>query len=440
MQRQSLTKEFWRLFRMLLIVTAVGLFFGRLQLFLLLGILFYLGWHLYNLLRLAYWLVDEQPVQPPYPNGLWQEVFERVRRLKSHKRKREKFTRFREVASVLPDAVVILGQHNEIQWCNPAAQRMLGLFWPKSMGQPLLKLVRDPVLEEYLARGNFYRPLEFASPANKAQIISLHVTRFGKHNMHLLMARDITQIYHLNQARQDFVANVSHELRTPLTVITGFLENLQTAAQKELTFKRSIELMQDQARRMQTIIQELLAVSHLEMKNQTEITEPVPVPKMLASIIEEARALSGDSKHVITLQAEPQLWLQGDNQELHSAFSNLIFNAVKHTPPRAEIHIRWNADENGAQLTVSDTGEGIPARHISRLTERFYRVDPGRSRQSGGTGLGLAIVKHVLDRHGADLHITSEVGRGSTFTCHFSNSVVLHARESVAEPAVNVPQ
>ena len=263
MQRQSLTKEFWRLFSMLLIVATVGLFFGRLLLFLLLGALLYLGWQLYNLLRLAYWLVDEQPVQPPYPSGLWRDVFERVKRLKSTKRKREKFTRFREVASALPDAVVILGEQSEIQWCNPAAQRMLGLFWPKSMGQPLLKLVRDPALEEYLASGNFYRPLEFASPANKAQIISLHVTHFGKHSQHLLMARDITQIYHLNQARQDFVANVSHELRTPLTVITGFLENLQTADHKEPNIKRSIELMQDQARRMQNIIRELLALSRL---------------------------------------------------------------------------------------------------------------------------------------------------------------------------------
>ena len=424
----GLKSELWRFSGIFLAVFLASLLINEIWVFIFIAILLiYLGWHIIHLIRLSHRLVTGELVQHPYPGGIWREIYEQIYLLQTRKRKNKgKFTRFREVASALPDAVVILSQNGRIEWCNPEAQRTLGLYWPKSMGQSLIKLVDHPVLEEYLSTGNYSRPLEFSSPTNKAKILSLRIARFGKHaDHHLLVARDITQVYNLNQAQQDFVANVSHELRTPLTVITGFLESMHYSGIEQRQWGRSIELMENQAHRMQDIISELLTLSRLQMTERKQSQKPVFVSYLLASIVKEARMLSADSKHHITLAADPVIWLQGNSDELRSAFSNLIFNAVKHTPPRAEIDIRWFANERGAHLTVSDTGEGIAARHISRLTERFYRVDPGRTRSSGGTGLGLAIVKHVIDRHNGELRIFSEVGRGSTFSCNFPSELVL---------------
>jgi two-component system phosphate regulon sensor histidine kinase PhoR len=424
----GLQSELWRFTGIVLIVILISLLVDQVFVFVLIWtLLAYLGWHLLNLLRLSHRLATGEMLQHPYPGGLWRDIYERVRVLQARKHKSKgKFTRFREVASALPDAVVILGQHGKIVWCNSEAQRMLGLYWPKSMGQPLLKLVNHPVLEEYISNGDYSRPLEFSSPANKATVLSLRITRFGKQADHyLLVARDITQIYHLNQTQQDFVANVSHELRTPLTVITGFLENMYYSGEERRNWGRSVELMQGQAKRMQGIIDELITLSRIQISKQSNLTETVFVSYLLASIVKEARLLSRESVHDITLAADPVIWLKGNRDELRSAFSNLIFNAVKHTPSRAKIDIRWYADKAGAHFIVSDTGEGVAARHIPRLTERFYRVDQGRSRQSGGTGLGLAIVKHVLERHNAELHIASEVGRGTVFSCHFPADIVV---------------
>ncbi len=381
----------------------------------------YLGWHLSVGFRLTYHLAAGEALRPPFPGGLWEPLFIEVQRLQQAKRRKVKFSRFREAASALEDAVLILGEYGVIEWSNPAARRMLGLPWPKARGQYLVQLIRHPVLEEYLDKGDYSQPIEITAPGDKSKILSLRITPFGKAHHHLLVARDVTQIYLLNQAQQDFVANVSHELRTPLTVIMGFLENLRpTAAGAELhNWARSVELMESQAQRMKRIIDELLTLSRLQMKQSPPSDEPVPVPKLLASITQEARALSGSSAHNLTLEANPQLWLAGNHDELRSAFSNLIINAVQHTPAHAKVHIQWDTNEAGAHCTVTDTGKGIAARHIPRLTERFYRVDRARSRKSGGTGLGLAIVKQVLDRHSGELRISSEVGRGSSFSCQF---------------------
>ncbi|MCP4407838.1 MAG: phosphate regulon sensor histidine kinase PhoR [Gammaproteobacteria bacterium] len=406
-------------------------------------LLIYLSWHVFNLARLSHRLASNKLLQHPYPSGLWRDLYEQIYILQIRKRKSKgKFTRFREVASALPDAVVILGQHGRIEWCNHRAQQMLGLYWPKSMGQPLTKLIKHPILDEYLARGKYHRSLEFPSPANKARMLSLRISRFGKHgDHHLLIARDITQIYHLNQTQQDFVANVSHELRTPLTVITGFLENMHYSQGVERRrWGRSIELMQSQASRMQGIINELLTLSRLLMTNQTQKPAPVFVSYLLASIVKEARMIGSASEHNITLAADPVVWLRGYSEELRSAFSNLIFNAIKHTPPRADIDIRWYTDDTGALLTVSDTGEGIATRHIPRLTERFYRIDPGRSRKSGGTGLGLAIVKYVLEHHNSELKIASKTGKGSTFSCHFPTEIVIIRDDSGNDTNADKPK
>lgn len=437
----NLTKELWRFSGITLLTLLASLLIDQIWVLVIIAILLtYLSWHVFNLVSLSHRLASRELLQHPYPGGLWRDIYERIHVLQIRKRKSKgKFTRFREVASALPDAVVILGQHGRVEWCNHQAQRMLGLYWPKSMGQPLTKLIDHPILEEYATSGKYNRPFEFPSPANKARMLSLRITRFGKHADHyLLVARDITQVYHLNQAQQDFVANVSHELRTPLTVIAGFLENMHYSQGTERRhWGRSIELMQGQATRMQGIINELLTLSRLQMIDQTQKPAPVFVSYLLASIVKEAKMICADSEHNITLAADPIVWLKGYSEELRSAFSNLIFNAIKHTPPRAKIDIRWYTDDSGAQLTVSDTGEGIAARHIPRLTERFYRVDPGRSRKSGGTGLGLAIVKYVLDHHNSELKIASEIGRGSTFSCHFPTEIVI-IRDDSGRPGLTV--
>jgi len=395
-----------------------------------LGLALYALRHLVQLVHLSRRLEQKAAISPVYPHGLWHPVFEQVRRLQASSRKRKRrltrfITRFREAVQAMPDAVLILGRRGHVQWANPAAASLLGIHWPLMAAQPFDAILAHPSVTEYLTRRDYRRPLEFASPVIQTLILSLTVTPFGKKRQRLIMARDITRIYHLDQARRDFVANVSHELRTPLTVITGFLEGLLDVREDCPQWSRSLELMQGQAARMQSIIDDLLYLSRLEMQEGEAETSPVPVAELLVGIAEEARHISGDAGHDIRLQAEPDLWLRGDVQELRSAFSNLVFNAVRHTPGRTLIELTWGTDAAGASFSVSDTGEGIPARHIPRLTERFYRVDAGRSRESGGTGLGLAIVKHALTRHGGELQIESEVGRGSTFACRFPSDRVL---------------
>jgi len=427
--REGFKNELWRILGVTLAAALLGVIWGDVILLLLSGVLAYLGWHMFVLIRFSRGLIAGKEFRPPFPGGVWKDVFEQIRRMQSRnlKRKRKQirfFSRFREAASAAPDAVVLMGKNGEVEWCNPAAQRMLGLYWPKCMGRTLISDMQHPVLKEYLERGNFNRPIEFPSPVNKAAILSLRITSFGKKHQKLLLARDITQVYHLDQVRRDFVANVSHELRTPLTVITGFLENLSAVGSEKPQWSRSIELMQEQSRRMQSIISDLLALSRLDMENATKASDPVSVPHLLSAIVQEARALSREH-HVLKLESDPELLLKGDKDELYSAFSNLVFNAVQHTPPRSLIRIQWYADDGGAHYMVSDNGPGIPGRHLPRLTERFYRVDKGRSRQSGGTGLGLAIVKHAIYRHGGELQIVSEMGKGSSFTCHFPVSRVV---------------
>ena len=240
------------------------------------------------------------------------------------------------------------------------------------------------------------------------------------------MARDITRLYNLNQTRRDFVSNVSHELRTPLTVINGFLETLVHSDKKLTEHSRALQLMHQQTERMEVIIADLLTLSRLEMEQEEQPKETAAIPLMLNSIMGEARALSGERRHVLHLECQNSLWMQGSESELRSAFSNLIFNAVRHTPPRSEITVRWEKSADDLCFSVQDSGEGIAAIHIPRLTERFYRVDKGRSRKSGGTGLGLAIVKHVLSRHGGELRIESQVGKGSTFSCYFPLELAIH--------------
>ena len=407
-----------------LIASLAGIFTGLLLPCLLLGLSVYLGWHLYQLARLPH-LLRHDGQDGPRPNGLWKGIVEEIQalQLSDGKRYRElsyQLERFRDTVNTLPDAVIILDTSGRVEWSNPSAGSLLNSIWPDSQGRLLSALAPDPVLGEYLAKGDFSMPLVITSPANKAIILSVFIAPL-KHeaNRLLLVARDITGQYYLDATRRDFVANVSHELRTPLTVISGLAEQLNADEADLATLPRSIELILQQARRMSELVADLLTLSRLETQQEPVHDERVPVADILKIIAEEARALSGAAQHVIQLDICSPDRLRGNPAELRTAFSNLVTNAIKHTPNQSEVRIRWHTDDQGAHLSVTDSGPGIAPRHIPRLTERLYRVDASHSRDSGGTGLGLAIVKHALERHEAELEIISTVGGGSTFICHF---------------------
>jgi len=318
-----------------------------------------------------------------------------------------------------PDAVVILSQNDEIEWSNPASGRLLGIKFPRDAGMRLSNLLRSPDFTHYLISGEFSEPLEIVSPSAAQTTLSLQIVPFGS-SQKLIIGRDVTRIARLEQMRRHFVANVSHELRTPLTVFSGYVETLrQMKTIKPDELKKHLATMEEHSARMQRLVDDLLMLSKLETAPPRRREETVDIPALLAGLKEQAEQLSGEAGHHISLEAEPQLHLLGGQEELHSAFSNLVNNAVRHTPAGGSITLRWWSDEEGAMFSVTDTGKGIAREHLPHLTERFYRVDTARSRASGGTGLGLSIVKHVLLRHEARLDIQSTPGEGSSFTCIF---------------------
>ncbi|QIK39110.1 phosphate regulon sensor histidine kinase PhoR [Caldichromatium japonicum] len=380
--------------------------------------------HLYLLTRLAVLIWRQRRLAPPFPLGLWGEIYRGIARYQQRGRKGRKrllrfSRRFREAANAVPDALVILDKHHRIEWANPAAASLLNIHWPADDGRRLTSILSQPEILPFIEVGEYARPLDIAPEHNPAIMLSLRIAPFGERKkQRLMVARDITKIYHLNMIRRDFVANASHELRTPLTVIAGFIENLLDAPNTPAAHRRPLTLMRNQTERMRSIIEDLLTLSRLEMGDGLDAQEAVDVADELHLILQEAQALS-QGQHRFTTQIEDDLLLWGCPAELRSAFSNLIFNAVKHTPPGTQIEITWGRSTEGIELSVSDTGPGIAPEHLPRLTERFYRVDRARSRESGGTGLGLAIVKHVINRHEGRLMITSKLGQGSRFACLF---------------------
>lgn len=327
---------------------------------------------------------------------------------------------FDTFANALQDAVVVLDAEMRIQCCNKLAEDLLKIYIPDSYGKNITDILQAEKFQRYIQAQDKSEPLKLCLQKNPALWLQITLLPYTE-QQHLLIARDITHLHQLEKMRQDFVANVSHELRTPLTVIKGYLESMNDNREQFKDAWHSIfAQMLSQSDRMELLLQDLLLLSRLET-DTPETSEHVPVSMagLLTSICEDARALSGTQQHQISLQLEDNIDLIGEANELRNAFSNLVFNAVRYSPPGAQITVSWYQDEHGAHVAVRDTGGGIDSKHIPRLTERFYRIDKGRSRAGGGTGLGLAIVKHVLLRHNADLHIESELGVGSLFRCDF---------------------
>ncbi|AYC34871.1 phosphate regulon sensor histidine kinase PhoR [Pseudomonas cavernae] len=432
-----MTNQDWRgavIRNLLLLVSAcllVGLLSGEYAWALAAGLGAYLGWMLWQLLRLQHWLKHHQPEEPPpHGYGLWGEVFDSIYHLqrrdqRARGRLQAVIDRIQESTAALKDAVVMLDADGNLEWWNRAAESLLGLKTPQDSGQSVTNLIRHPRFKEYFEQNQHPDPLELPSPVNDRLRLQFQLTRYGN-GEHLMLVRDVTRVHQLEQMRKDFVANVSHELRTPLTVIAGYLETLlDNADDLNPRWLRALQQMQQQGGRMQTLLNDLLLLAKLEATDYPSDNLPVAVDLLLLSIQADAQALSANRHHKISLETDFSIKLKGSEAELRSAFSNLVFNAVKYTPNEGEIRIRWWGDEQGAHLSVSDSGPGIEAKHLPRLTERFYRVDSSRASHSGGTGLGLAIVKHVLLRHRGRLDISSTLGQGSTFTCHFPEPQLL---------------
>jgi len=388
-----------------------------------------LGWLLYGLThslqltRLQRWLEQSSLETIPYARGLWGELFDALHRLlrrqqKEQARLKRIIERIETATAALQDALLILDSQGQLSWWNPSAEALLGLKSRQDSGQLLCNLIRHPDFRAYLLQTQTNEPLTLPSPINEQKTLQFHKTQYGD-GEYLLLVRDVTPIQQLEQMRKDFVDNLSHELRTPLTVISGYLEILQN--QDEMLAKRSQKAliqMQNQAERMQRLLTDLLLLAELQ-SSEPPTASPVDVSALLSSIVNDIRVLADARGLRIQLEACPNLFLSGSAEELRSAFSNLLVNAVKYSPDGGEIRLHWWSDDIGAHFSVQDQGCGIDEQHLPRLTERFYRVDKSRESASGSSGLGLAIVKHVLQRHGGQLQIKSRLGEGSTFLCHF---------------------
>lgn len=372
--------------------------------------------------RLSRWLENPDEVDPPDATGTWGDIFYRLQKLQRRQRaSRSELTsaleQFEHAAQAIPDAMVILDGSERIDWCNPASRTYMGLDCERDRGQFVRYLMRQAHFLEFLDAADYSRRLVCKSPVNREVVLSVQLVPFGE-GKKLLVARDITDLERVDAMRRDFIANVSHELRTPLTVVGGFVETLADApALPPEESRRYYDLMLDHTRRMQRLLDDLLTLSRLEGSERTP-DEAVDVPALALALKTEAESLSR-GRHRVVLRLESDAWLKGNLQEIRSALGNLVSNAVRYTPEGGEIALAWRERDGEGVFSVTDTGEGIAAEHIPRLTERFYRVDRSRSRETGGTGLGLAIVKHVLTRHEARLDIQSIPGKGSTFSAVF---------------------
>ena len=407
---------------LLLLAIIGGLVFRHTFAWLFASAFIYLVWHLANLYRLDNWLRRGRQFATPSSLGVWGEIFNHFYRLRRRDRERKRriaylLREFRNSTSAMPDAIVLLDALWEIIWFNDAAERLLGLRPGQDLRRRIGNLIRHPDFVGYLRHGSYEEPVDIPAPASPGVRISLRIVPYGS-DQRLLIARDVTRLYRLEEMRRDFVANASHELRSPLTVIGGYLDAMRADSRLENDWGVPLAEMEHQMQRMMAIIKDLLELSRLETEAREAPFAPVDVPALLQRVQREALALGHGPRDVQVEIGEP-LWILGSESELYSVFSNLVFNAMRYTPDSGRIRIRWAARGDGAEVSVSDTGVGIAAEHIPRLTERFYRVDRSRSRDSGGTGLGLAIVKHVLQRHSADLSVESELGKGSVFTCRF---------------------
>lgn len=423
----SALSRFAFLVSLALISAFIALDFWGPQWAILLGVLFPsipLVYSYINLARLKQYIASDSLEKMALPSGYWEEVFFRLQRLiKNQKQKFINIERqhhhFIEAFQASPNGIVMLDEDDQIEWCNSIAERFFGLIYKRDVMQRINFLIRRPEFVQYITKRNFDEPLlmERMGPSNSISLM-LQAFPFGQ-KRHLLLIQNVTDLQKADAMRRDFVANVSHEMRTPITVLMGFLETVQTLDLKKEQRDQYFEMMMAQALRMKSLVEDLLTLANLESNSLPAVSKPVHVKTLMALLKNDAEALSL-GRHSFSFDVLSKQDLMGEEREILSAFSNLVSNAIRYTPDIGAIDVKWNVNAEGqGEFSVTDTGPGIAAEHLSRLTERFYRVDRSRSRDTGGTGLGLAIVKHIASRHQAQLVIESTPGKGSTFVLRF---------------------
>ena len=405
------------------LIALAGLILGVLPETLLAALTCFLGYHGVSFYRLERWLRVSRKSRPPKLFGVWRAVADSIVRRHGRYRQRQQhlvalMDRLSDSVKAMPDGTIILSESGEMLWWNELAARYLGLQWPRDRFLRIGNLIRHPDFAEHIIAGELDAAVRIPAPRNSRRTLEMRLGAYGE-AQHLLLVRDLTQIHRLETMRRDFVANITHELRTPLTVLRGMSEEIASMEAPDTeSLVRPAQLMEQQIDRMSRLIEDLLLLSRLETEASTRASTVVDIPVVLDDVLKEAESLSG-GRHRIQSQIDRELMIRGDEDELRSAFSNLLANAVSYTGENGIVDVQWFQAGGKACLAVADTGPGIAPHHIPRLTERFYRADSGRSAKSGGTGLGLAIVKHVLSRHAARLEINSTVGEGSTFTAVF---------------------
>ena len=377
-----------------------------------------------NLARLRKYVLNDSVEKMPLPSGFWEEVFFRLQRLVRNLKQKirtieQQHDHFIEAFQASPNGIVMLDEGDHIEWCNSIAERFFGISFKRDVMQRINFLIRRPEFIQYLQKRNFDDPLllERMGPDSSLSLM-LQAFPFGQ-NRHLVLIQDVTDLQKADAMRRDFVANVSHEMRTPITVLMGFLETVQSLDLKKEQQDQYFEMMMSQAQRMKSLVEDLLMLANLEANTLPATNATVKMETLMALLKNDAQALS-QGKHALNFNANSSMNLLGDEREILSAFGNLVSNAIRYTPDIGSINIAWHVNPDGqGEFSVTDTGPGIAAEHLPRLTERFYRIDRSRSRDTGGTGLGLAIVKHIANRHQAQLVIESTPGRGSKFTLRF---------------------
>lgn len=413
----------------LLLVTGglIGWSYGYTERGLLVAALIALAWQIRHLLAFVRALRTNDFEVFRVGDGIWQQIFsqfsyekERAKKYKQNYRRLVK--EVRKSTDAMPDGAVILDQNHEIVTCNRAAMAIAGLKRKKDRGQRVDNILRDPQLTRLLRSEDYLQSIEIPSPIKDGNWINCRLVPYGA-DQKLLFLRDVTERIRLSQMRRDFVANASHELRSPLTVISGYLDSLAEDQNAPDEWVLPVAQMQEQTRRMIRIVADLLELSRLESAGPVDSDEIVDVGGLIAAAKKAFH--QPDILPTIHVSLESAAQLHGSSAEIESLITNLVSNAVRHTPADGEILLSWQSDSSGAIMRVEDTGEGIDIEHLPRLTERFFRVDRGRAREDGGIGLGLAIVKHILGRHDATLEIDSQVGRGSVFSCKFPSQRVV---------------
>jgi len=427
--RFSFRETILKLLFIFIIAGMVGFLFNLAAVFIAVSAIVLLIWHYRHLHLLTDWLWRSKSISPPSADGVWGEVFDGLyRQTKQNRQKQkllsDKIRQFRDGAEALPDAALVLSQELLIQWGNKKAQRILGIRSPGDVGQRIDNLIRFPEFTQYLENGDFSTPCLIGSPINSELVLELRLMPYGTDQV-LLLGRDVSKIQQLEEMRRDFVANVSHELKTPLTVVRGYIEMAQTTEHAlDPYWSKVFDTVEGQVTRMDRLVEQLLVLSRVEINADSEDKQLVDVPKMLTGLLADGQWLNQDKGHTITSDIDQDILVEGIEGELKSAYLNLISNAIAYTPEGGEIFVKWKKEGNKAIFSVKDNGPGIRPEHVNRLTERFFRVDKSRSRNTGGSGLGLAIVKHVLNHHHAELVISSKWQKGSEFAIHFDLSVV----------------